>query len=238
MPIVLDVLIVVILGISLHMGYRHGLVRSVVKLIGCVAALVLAVTLSHPVGEWTYDTFFQSRVESGLSDRVEQSSGRSVRDTAREAIEELPGGVRAFLGDSQWLDEALAKFDDSVTYEKQEIVTAVSRDIIRPVAVTLLGVIAFLLLFILLLIAVALLAKLVGKLARIPGLRQVDGALGALLGLIEGVVIVLAAVALIQVAVTSAGDDAWLTKKDVDQTVVFGWVADHDPLTPYLDKLA
>ena len=48
MTIVLDILILLVIGIGIWRGYKHGLVRTLIRLVGCILALVVAALLSRP----------------------------------------------------------------------------------------------------------------------------------------------------------------------------------------------
>lgn len=93
----------------------------------------------------------------------------------------------------------------------------------------MLSILVFLVLFVLFMIAVSLLARLVGGFLKLPGLRQVDGILGAVLGTVEGVVLALVLVSVMQIAAASAADDAWLSRQTLNDTVVVSFMAAHNP---------
>lgn len=230
MAYILDGIIVLIVLFSLWMGYRHGLVRTLIRLVGCVLALVIAAMLSQPVAEGIYDGFLQEKIAASVAENVTLTEGAAVREDINETLSGLPESIQNVLANSGWLDRALESFDDSVVYKEAEITEAVVTYIVRPVAVALLGVIAFLFLFILLMVVVTLVAKLVGKILKLPFLRQIDGVLGAVLGVLQGVLISFVVVAVLQMAAASADKDAWLSPQDIEDTVIVSRIADNNPI--------
>ena len=124
-------------------------------------------------------------------------------------------------------------FDDvkaSVDSSAEDIAHSVVQVVIRPVAVALLRILCFFVLFLLLLILVAIAANLISRVFRLPVLRQLDGGLGAVIGVIEGVVLVFVAVTVVQMVAASSSSDALITTQHIQNTTLVRWVAEHNPL--------
>lgn len=231
MKYILDgVVILIVLG-GLLLGYRHGFVRTIVKLVGCVVALVLAGTLSQVVAQGIFDQFMQEELETAIAEKVTITEGASLKEEIQNALEGLPGSVRNVLDNAGWVDRAIEEIDDTASYQPADISHSIVAYIVQPVVMALLNIIAFLVLFVLLMIVISLLAKLIGNLLHLPVLRQVDGILGAVLGTVEGVVMAMVVVAALQIAAASASDDAWLTRQDLENTVLVSFMAEHNPIT-------
>lgn len=235
MSVLLDVVIVVIVLLGIFLGYRHGFVWTITKLVGCVVALVLASYLSQTVAEGIFDSFFQENLETTIAGQLPDTDGASLKTEISNALANLPGSVKNVLDNSGWIDRAMAEIDDLGTYQAADVARSVVTYVVRPVAVSLLSMVAFLILFILFMIAVSLLARLVGKLLRLPVLRQVDGILGAVLGTVEGVVVSLVVVAVLQIVAASASSDAWITRQDIENTVIVSALGEINPITDALN---
>ena len=91
---------------------------------------------------------------------------------------------------------------------------------IRPAAVSLLKIVIFFVLFIILLILVGIAASIVGKVFKLPILRQTDGLLGAVLGAVQGVVLVFAAVSVISLIASASKPDGKITRAVVNDTLI------------------
>ena len=230
------VIILIVLG-GLLIGYRHGFVWTVVKLVGCVVALVLAATLSQTVAESIFDNYMQEKLESSITGQLPASQSGSMKDDIRRALDGLPASVKYVLNNAGWIDQAMNEIDDTSGYKPADVSHTLATYVVRPVAVSLLGILAFIVLFLLFMVGISLLARLVGKLLRLPVLRQVDGILGAVLGTVEGIVVALVVVSVLQMAAASASDDAWLTRKDMDKTILVSRMAEWNPLTDYLNVI-
>ena len=68
-------------------------------------------------------------------------------------------------------------------------------------------------------------------------LKQVNGALGAVIGLIQGILFLFVAVTVVQLVTASASADAALSAKDVEDSILVGFVADHNPITSALESV-
>lgn len=231
MAYVLDAVILLIVLLGVWIGYRHGAVRTLIRLVGCVLALVIAGALSQPIAEGIFDGFLQEKVEQTVSENVMTTQGSLVKEDIRTALSGMPDSVMNVLDNSGWIDRAFDSFDDAVAYKQDEITHAVVTYIVRPVAVALLGIIAFLILFILLMIAVSIAAKLVAKILRLPFLRQIDGGLGAVVGALQSVLVAFVVVALLQMTAASATKDAFIDRQDIENTVLVSRMAAVNPIT-------
>lgn len=237
MAYVLDGIVILSVLLGLILGYHHGFVRTVIKLVGCMVALVLAATLSQTVAEGIFDQFMRENIEASVSAQVSAANEESLQKTVDSAVKALPPSVQNVLRRAGWLDNAIAHIDDSGVSRPEEISRSVVTYIVEPVTTALLGIIAFLILFLLFMIGISLLARLVGGLLQLPVLRQANGILGAVLGTVEGIVIALVLVSVMQIAAASASDSAWLTQKDMDDTILASRMAAYNPLAEYWNVL-
>ena len=114
---------------------------------------------------------------------------------------------------------------------------ALVNDVFRPVGVLLIRMVSFLLLFIVLMIAAHFLANVISKVFRLPLLRQADGLLGALFGAVEGVILALAAVTVMQMLAASTAEDALISQQDIEDTVIVSAMAEINPVTGTLESV-
>ena len=233
MAYVLDGIVILVVLLGLLLGYRRGFVRTIVKLVGCVMALVLAATLSQTVSRLLFDQFMRDKIQTSVATQVSAAEGESLQKTVENAVKTLPESVQQVLDHAGWVDNAIAHIGDSGVAQPQDVARSIVTYIVEPVVTSLLSILVFLVLFVLFMIAVSLLARLVGGFLKLPGLRQVDGILGAVLGTVEGVVLALVLVSVMQIAAASAADDAWLSRQTLNDTVVVSFMAAHNPVAEH-----
>lgn len=63
MAYILDGLVIIIFLLAIFLGYRRGFFKSIIQLVGCVAAALIASGLSLPMASGLYDQFFSDSVE-------------------------------------------------------------------------------------------------------------------------------------------------------------------------------
>lgn len=215
MSIILDVIIVAVFVIALVWSVKRGFIKAMTGLVSFVAALAVAMWLSAPVAQWAYDTLVAPSVSTAL-EQVQADVGQSAALSADSILEGMPDGVRTILasvGISSG-DALTAKLSPSGS---GTLVERVMTDVIQPTATALLRMIAALLLFLLASFAVSLLMKVVDKVFKLPLLKGINRTLGFIPGVLNGVVAVLIAVAVMQV-LCSLG--VLITPDQIEQTAI------------------
>lgn len=122
-----------------------------------------------------------------MSSKIQTADTATAAESLQQALEELPGPISNAL--AQYIgtpEQIVSGIQGSLDSSAEAVASTVVRSVIRPVAVALLRFLVFFVLFILLMIVVGLVARLVNGLFKAPVLKQVNGALGAVIGLIQG----------------------------------------------------
>ncbi len=238
MAYLLDGAVILIIIVTVAVGCRRGFFKSLVLLAGSLAAMVLAGLLSNPLASFTFDTFMSEGLKESITAKIQEAGSGSAAEGLEAALSELPGPIshalQAYVGTPGQIVDTV---QDSLTGTASEAADKVVSSVIRPVAVALLGFLMFFILFVILMIVVRLLARLVKQIARLPVLKQADGLLGGLLGFVEGILLVLVAVTVVQLITASAGPDAMLTEEDVKDSIIVSRIAQHNPVTNALDQV-
>ena len=182
MSAILDILIVVIIGVTILFAVKNGFVKTVLSAASFLIALVVAFLFVSPVR----DAFLESGMAVKVRSAVDESITSFVTGASAEQ-EELPEFLTKleFIGiDRAELEE---KWNDWRTENtetlKNELVGSVSEPVLRAVATFT----AFVLLYLGSVLVLRLAAYLLDKLTDLPILRQAN----KLLGLVAGVVLAL-----------------------------------------------
>ncbi len=233
MAMILDGCLLLVLLIGVIIGCRRGFIKSAVRLIGCLLALVLAFCLSSPLSEWIFDGFFRAGLEQSVSQQLTDaavSSTQALETQIDGVLETLPALVRNALasygvGTSEQIGDILEAHGSQSTAAIAE--TLVSY-VIRPVCVLLMQILCFIVLFLVLTIAIRLLGRLLDRMFNLPLIRHVNRLLGGVIGLIEGVLASLVLIAVLQIYITVTGPDALISQDVLRQTTLVSFVADHN----------
>ncbi len=170
---------VAILLLSAGIGYRKGLMKTALGMLGLVLA-VLAVWLLHPVVEGVIDEYTslyemtQDAVAQMLMEEMEEAKAKTQAEKEEVAETFLP----AFLSES-----VMADLGENAT--TSDFVEGVS----RAAAGLVVSLVAALATFVVAFVLIRVLISFSGIFNWIPGIREINRLGGGLLGLLRGVVI-------------------------------------------------
>ena len=225
MPYLLDGILIVCILLFLAIGIHRGFAKSLVGLIGTIAAVVLAVGLSGVVAQWVYSSFFQPSLMQSLQEAVGTANSQAA---ARDVLAALPDWASQLLQDNGVTVPALA----GILAQGGEGAVITAEAVISPVMIQLLRMVAVVVLMVVFGIVVSLLARVIGQIFRLPLLRQIDSLLGAAAGLLQGVVFGVLACLVLQLWITATPDDQNPgLRASVEQSAVYQTVDSIIPLT-------
>ena len=178
---IVDIIILVVVVLAILLGIRRGLMVSLVNFFSIIIALVVAFMLYKPVGEFIID---RTDIGNDLKQIIEENipmNGDEIMQIGEDS--NLPKGMREFIN-KQAQDVNTSK-DDAI----EKISTQLSTEIIM--------IISFIGTFIVVRIAL-IVVKVVSKIiAKLPIINQADHIGGAIVGAVQGIIIVYFAFAII-----------------------------------------
>lgn len=219
---ILDGIIILIVALSIFIGYKRGFIRSILQLVGMLAAVVVAFSFSGTIAEWVYDDFLSEPTQESIVDLLHRDETPET-DEIEEVLSVIPFFLRNTLNVDQIAQDAMVVITEKVNETAETTAKMVSENVVRPVAVTVMRILIFIVLTVVLLLVVKLLLQIIKPITKLPLLRQADGALGAVIGAVKGLLFVLLAVAVMQLLASSG---ALITQADMDNTVITKWIAE------------
>ncbi len=232
MNIILDLALVAIMVLSIVISAKKGFFKTLLSGSAFVIALLLTVALVAPVRNMLaqsviYDTTKDS-ISAWISDTVMNSlpDGDITAEQLREYTvehEDLCELINSLGMDTKVLTDGMGQ-----NY-KDGVKTAVDRfadDVAAKVAMAAVGLIAAVVLFLILFIGVKLLAKFMSAvIKKIPVLRTADGLLGAVLGLVFGILRIFAFVSVmhLMIPVMQTSQSAFISGVVPADTLIFGF---------------
>ncbi len=219
---ILDGILILIVALSVFIGYRRGFIRSIVQLVGMLAAIVVAFSLSGMIAEWIYDGFIKEPLQDSIVEMLHRDETPEP-DEIEEVLSVVPAFLRNALNVDEIAQQAVTVITEKVNETADTTAELVATDVIRPVATTVMRVLLFIVLAIVLTLVVKLLLTIIKPITKLPVLRQADGTLGAVVGAVKGLLFVLIAVAVMQLLASS---DALIAQTDMDNTVIAKWIAE------------
>lgn len=226
MGIFLDVLVVLVFGLSVFLGWKNGLVKSLTGLVSFAVAIAVASWLSTPLANWAFDSAVAPAITASIVD-VQDSATQSAIQSADEMLAELPDGVRTLLTSvGIELDETLADQlqADSVGTLAERLVT----DVFKPMVVSIFRVVAMLLLFVVTSLVMSVVMWIVDKAFKLPVLQETNRILGVIPGAVNGVLGMLIAVTVVQLLCSL---EVLITQDAIDSTLIVCWLSSFNPFS-------
>ena len=247
MAYLLDLAVILVFGLCLAIGYKRGVVKSLSKLLGIVAAVVLAFLFSAPLASAVFDQWVGPQLETVITEQIETSrtnGEEAVRSGVESVLEALPAPVVNIMKNNGLgtVDEIINRVDlsgaDQLAENADAIAEKLTAQVARPVVLMLLRLPAFLLILLLGLLAALLLSGLLDALvSHIPFVKGVNRSLGALFGALEGIAFVLVLVGVLQVVAELGTESSVLNQAVLDQTLLTGPLAQINPVGHFFQSV-
>ena len=182
LPYLADAIILVIFLLFIILGVKRGFVRSVLDLVGTLAAMLVSMWFSGIAAQWVFSTFLQESLTRQIAEALQAAPAADAAEAVLSVVPEiLRGGLEAFGITSDAINQAVA----GTSGQAAEAVVAV----LSPMVVSLLRALFSLVLFVFLLVIFRILSGVVCRIFRLPVLRQLDKGLGILLGVAQAALI-------------------------------------------------
>lgn len=188
MSLIIDLLIIVVTAVFVIDGYKRGLVNAVVRLLSSLISSVMSVFISCFLAAWVYNSFFKEiavrEIQKVLPEAI---SGNGAAKNASEIYEAMPDFVDNALS---VLGIGKSRFVSAVS-ETTLSIPNVIEEMIRPALITLVMVALSVLMFMILSAIAVAVTKGLTAAVDLANLKTSDKILGALLGLLQVIVMLL-----------------------------------------------
>lgn len=224
MSIILDLIIVGIILFFILSSAKKGFVKVLIETVGFVAAIVIAFSLSSPLATATYDKFIEPSVISAISSSVEESTGEAVDDKVIDAIPDYIVNSCERFGIS--LDEMKTKLAASASSNTTDVIKSASQEVVKPIAVKVIGMVFTLVLVIILLIVVKILARVINKLFSFSIVGKLNRILGGVLGIVKGCIIAVVMCIITSLIMSFIGEFFIFTAENVNNSTIYKFIVD------------
>lgn len=224
MSIILDLIVIAIIILMVLISAKRGFVRVAVEAVGFVAAIILSLSLSTTLADVTY----QKAIEPAILSSVENATAETTSSAADEAWNSLPELITKNadkFGISK--DSITNDITEDIGNSATEIVTSISQNTIKPMAVGILKTLYSVILMLVLMIAVKFLARVINKLFSFSLVGKVNKALGGTFGAIKGIIIAWVFCAVISLLVSLTKNGIWIfNAENIENTIIFKLLTD------------
>ena len=224
MSIILDLIVIAIIILMVLISAKRGFVRVAVEAVGFVAAIMLSLSLSTTLADVTY----QKAIEPAILSSVENATAETTSSAADDAWNSLPELITKNadkFGISK--DSITNDITEDIGNSATEIVTSISQNTIKPMAVGILKTLYSVILMLVLMIAVKFLARVINKLFSFSLVGKVNKALGGTFGAIKGIIIAWVFCAVISLLVSLTKNGIWIfNAENIENTIIFKLLTD------------
>lgn len=226
MAYILDGILILLLVVAIATGYHRGFIRSIVQLVGLIAAVVVAFSLSASLSEWIFDGFVSEPLQETIVTALEENVSSTAAEQLDNVVDALPDFIANAVNADAAAQQTLDNLTNQVNASAPTLAKSVVTDVVRPLAIALLRFVLFILLFVVLMVVVKLLTKIIKPLTKLPVIRQADGLLGAVVGAVKGVLFVIVAATVMQLLITYGV----LAADAAENSLVTKWVLANNPI--------
>ena len=219
MGLILDLVFVAVVIVTAFLSSKKGFVRTLLELVGFVAAIVIALTVSEPVSEFAYDKF----VEPAIVEKTQGIIVNTATEIPENLWENLPNIIK---NNSEFFDINEENFLKTISDEAQngaiDISETISRKIVRPSVINIFSTVICFLLILILLPIFRFIAKIINKLFSFSIVGKLNHSLGGILGIVKGMAICIIICIVIDLLLKVTGGGFWvLTPELLNKSFIF-----------------
>ena len=186
MSIILDVIIVLIFLACVYTGYKKGIINVGFNLFAFIIALLVAIIFYNPITNIIVnntgidESIEKIIIENGVKEKTEEDKETGIDSFVQNYAKDMAQGTQ----------------------------NAIVENAARPIAIKVIGIAVMILLFIIARIALIILKVFTNLLAKLPILKQCNEIVGLIYGILKGLIIVYAILAIVFFVSTISGNAA------------------------------
>lgn len=193
MGIIFDIIIIAIMVLSIYLGYRKGLVKIAVKLCAFLIAIIVSLLFYKPVSNIIIEnTELDEKIENTIIENGTKELDEDKEDQEQNNKE----------NDETFLENVQGYVDETITETQNELVKKAAKEI----SGRLINIIVIVGLFIITRLILILLVLISDVITNIPIIKQFNKLGGILYGIIRGLLLIYAILAIVFLVVSISGN--------------------------------
>ena len=217
-----DLIFVLIFVLLIHRGWRQGVMATLLRLLGWVAAAFVIIGWAEPWADTVYETVLEKPVTAAVSAAIPANAVSAMNSTADavESLQQVLDNLSGILGGRIVDDSAATAIVDMLRQDGTSLAQAITETVLEPVLLGLLQVVISLAILVVCLMVFRFMARLSGRNARGRGvLGKVNKLLGGALGVVEAIAVAYV-YAYVLMALAGAVTVDWLSPAIVNSTAL------------------
>ena len=222
-----DIGLVIVAFLFVFAGMRKGAVRSILELVGVVAAFFVAGLAASALAPYLYDSFVRQAVVNSVNQTL---SGMAEGDVSA-VVAGLPPMVSHVL---QSYGVTVQGLEEAITGSMGQAGEAVAA-VIEPVVTDCIRAVVVLLFFALLMVLVRIAIRLVDSVFHLPILHTFNSLLGGVFGFVKCLAVVLLICTAIKLLIAAGGyTEGFLSEETIRSTLLLRHIYYHNPISGWL----
>jgi len=183
MSIVFDIIIVIIILSSVMLGYRRGLVKSLMSVLSFAAAFIAARIFSPQLSDYLYSRFIHNNFVSAAAGQIERfltpNIDLNMLANSPDPPENFVSMIQGYGFNMQYIQNWIGQAGADNT----ELVAA---NLAEPVARQISFFLAFLIIFAAVMLLLKIAGNIIDSLVKLPGLNMLNKSGGTVIGFLYG----------------------------------------------------
>ena len=211
MEYIVDIIILVIFALIVISSIRKGFFKSLFELAGTLISLAISRALSEGFAPQVFDSFIRKGAETYLGNTLGEVGTKDYVLQAQEALNSIPEGLNGIM--------SLMGIDKQMMLEKIQganlgganLVESLMTSVIEPVATAVVQFILFVIFAVVVGFVLKIVVKLLdGIIKKLPAVKQLNTGLGAIFGILRGIIVVAIISMLIGIVASFIGNETFI----------------------------
>lgn len=208
--LIIDGALLLVFALIVLWSAKRGLLAAVLSLACWIFSVVVAGVLSMVIAQPVYDSLaaqtVRNMIEANIDDAV---TGNDATRQAGKLLAELPESLRELADFSGISTDALVDKLETMPKDGKSAAELLESAIVAPIAVAAIRLGLCLALFVILLLVTRLITRQLERAGKLPVIKQANHALGAVLGVVKGALVLFVLCLLLRVAAELSDDTAF-----------------------------
>lgn len=211
MEYIVDIIIAVIFGAIVISSIRKGFFKSLFELAGTLISLAISRVLSESFARVAFDSFIRKGAETYLEKALGSVGTKDYALQAQETLNSIPealNGIMSLMGiDKELILEKIQGAD----LGGNNMVESLMSGVVEPVGTAIVQFILFIILTVVVGFALKFVVRLLdGIIKKLPAVKQLNTTLGAVFGVLRGVIVVAIISMLVGILASFIGNEKFI----------------------------
>lgn len=236
MEYAIDIALIAVFTLTVIVGVKRGFAKSVLGIVGTVASFILAYLFSKPLAELLYTNIADGLIKEKLAEKFsgELSGAVDLYTEITRIVSSIPDGLVNLASKVGVNISGLTEQLLSLEVTNDTVLNALADTVIKPVALVIMSLLCCVLIFAVSSIVFSIIAKLIDKVFKLPVLGAANKILGAVFGVVKGVIAVIFICTVIDVLYGFIGNGNFALA--VESSKILSFFNSHNVIAGYLNK--